>query len=931
MKHATQHCLPILLLTVMLISGCSRGVDQEERYRSAEASFQASRYSEAIIDLKNILQSDTKHQQARILLARSYLAIGDGLSAEKELSRVNESTRKQPEVQEVELAAWELQGKFQPIVDAYENQGISDPGGSRVREIVSNAYIHLKKPQLADELASALLSEQPRNVNALIMRANAASMRDEDDTAIEYLNRAIGIDSENREVWRVLGGIQIKHLQYEQAVDSLKKAVALAQPGDSRMERFLTQVTLIQLLVQQGRMPESQAYLDELTLAYPGNPLVLYLKGLLHYIGKQYDASKTDLTQALSKMPNHLPTLLLLGAIHFSQNNLEQANLLLTRYVNQVPTHLQARKLLGEIKLRLNKPKEALSLLKSTQDKQDDADILSMIGIAASQSGDYLQGVEYLKKAMQSHPEDTRIREELAKLYLSQGAVEDAIGELEKLDSADNTHTNALLLMSYLKKQDYAAARKLSDQMLSGPESTHSPVDYYLRALIEMATGKRNESRHFFLKATQKDPAYTPAQIALGRLDLEDGRLRESGDRLNLVLAKDPQNLHVLMLLAQISERMGHQKEALEWLEKAAASASNPVMPRIILARYYLRTRQPDKATRYLDDPDWRNSNDPAILSLIAELNQQLGRTQEAESLLQRVIELNPQQEGIHLQLANLQLSRGDTQAARDTIKTLATPSSSAKRLLFRVELKDKRYPHAEAIAREFMQDAKTRFNGIAMQAQVYQQQGKYRDATILLKKQLSGAAPFYLVQMLADNYVKLGETYSAINLLKQQIEQSSGGRENQAKLALAMLYQSDNQANQAVSLYQSILEKDGNNIVALNNAALLSFESDPERALEYAQRAYRKVGDSSLAVADTYAWLKHLSGDTRTALQVLEPVARRTEDPAIQYHYAAILNAMGKNHEALAILKQVFENNQQFHESEEAKRLLSALSSANG
>jgi thioredoxin-like negative regulator of GroEL len=43
------------------------------------------------------------------------------------------------------------------------------------------------------------------------------------------------------------------------------------------------------------------------------------------------------------------------------------------------------------------------------------------------------------------------------------------------------------------------------------------------------------------------------------------------------------------------------------------------------------------------------------------------------------------------------------------------------------------------------------------------------------------------------------------------------------------------------------------------------------------------------------------------------------------------MLNASGKNHEALEILKKVFENSQQFHESEEAKRLLSALSSANG
>ncbi|MET0051103.1 MAG: XrtA/PEP-CTERM system TPR-repeat protein PrsT [Candidatus Thiodiazotropha sp.] len=931
MKDYFQLNVLFLLLIISLLTGCSRGIDEAERLQRAEAGFEEGRYSEAIIDLKNILQADTKHQSARILLSRCYLAIGDGLSAEKELSRLDSSHQDDPEVQQIQLSAWEMQGKFSQIVEAYEKGALSQAGRIRVREIVANAYIHLKKPQQADDLAAGLLAEQAQNVNALILRANAASMRDDDDTAIEFLNRAIGIDAQNPQVWRVLGAIQVKHLQYDQAIDSLKKAVTLAQAKDPRMEKFLTRVTLIQLLVQQGRLPESQQYLDDLAKSDPGNPLVLYLKGLHHYIDKQYDLAKTDLTGALGKMPNHLPTLLLLGTIHFSENNLEQANLLMTRYVNQVPTHLQARKLLGEIKLRLNKPKEALSLLKPVGTQQDDAEILSMIGIAASQSGDYLLGVEYLKKAMQSHPEDTRIREELARLYLSQGAVDEAIVELEQLEANGDHHANALLLLSYLKKQDYAAARKLSDQMLARGDAVRSPMDYHLRALIELATGKRNEARHFFLKATQLDPAYVPAQIALGRMDLEDGHLHESGDRLNLVLARDPQNLQVLILMAQLSERMGLQKAALDWLERAADTPQNPVMPRMILARYYLRTHQPEKAATYLDETAWRTSKDTAVLSLIAELDQQLGREKEAESLLHRIIDLKPEQEGAYLQLANLQMGRGDVNAARNTLQTLEPTSPNAKRLMFDLELKQKRFAQARAIAEEFLQDPQTRYTGLALQVKVYQAQGEDQKATELLQRQVTSETPFYLVQMLVDSYLRLGDMASAVKLLNEQIDQSAGARENQARLALAMIYQSQGQSNESLALYQTILTRDAGNVVALNNAALLSFETDPKQALVYAQQAYQRVGDSAPAVTDTFAWLTHLSGDTGTALKILGPVMDRTADPSIRYHYAVMLNASGKNHEALAILQKVFENKQQFHESEEAKRLLSALSSENG
>ncbi len=930
MKTCMQYHRLILLLILVQLSGCG-GVDEGERFQRAQTGFEQGAYSEAIIDLKNILQANTKHQGARILLSRCYLSIGDGLSAEKELSRLDASIRKSPEVLEIELAAWELQGKYQQIADAYEKGSITRPESPRSKEIVSNAYLHLKKPRKADELAASLLSEQPQNVNALVLRAQAASQQNEDDVAIEYLNRAIGIDAENRRVWRVLGDIQAQHLQYEQAIDSLKKAVTLTRPNDPLVVRFRTQVMLIQLLVQQGRMEESQQYLNSLAKVDPGNPMVLYLKGLHHYIAKQYEPAKLELTQALGKMPDHLPTLLLLGALHFSENNLEQANVLLTRYLNQVPTHLQARKLLSEVKLRLNKPKQALNLLESAQSQQDDADILTMIGIAASQSGDFPQGVEYLRKAMRNRPKDTRIREELAKLYLRHGAVDEAIVELEKLESKGGEHANALLLVSYLEKQDYAAARKLSEQMLSRDSRTLVPIDYYLRAVIEMATGKRNEARHFFLKATQLDNAYIPAQIALGRLELEDGQLRESGERLNRVLDHQPDNLQAMLLLAQISERMGQQRAALDWLEKAAGTPQNPALPRIILARYYLRTHQPNKAATYLNQPGWRNSNDVALLSLIAELDQQLGRNQEAESLLRRIIELNPKQEDTHLQLAKLQLHRDDYTAARKTLLALKTPSPNAKRLRFQVELADGQYPAAQAIAREFLQDPQTRFTGIALQAQVYQTQGDYRKASELLRQNIAPDTPFYLVQMLSESYLKLGETQSAIHLLEERIKSSSGSGKNPPRLALAMLYQAGGQDSEALDLYRTILAEDAGNVVALNNAALLGFESDPKQALAYAQRAYRRVGDSSPAVADTFAWLTHNSGDTQAALDVLEPVARRTSDPSIRYHYAVMLNASGKNHEALEILKKVFENSQQFHESEEAKRLLSALSSANG
>jgi putative PEP-CTERM system TPR-repeat lipoprotein len=926
MKRLTKYYQLILFVWIVLITGCSVGISEDERFKGAQSNYEQGKYSEAIIGLKNILQANAGHQGARVLLAKCYLAIGDGGSAEKELNRLKEPLPNSQEMDWMKLASWEMQGKYKEIVEIYEKGELSGSEEPQIKQILSNAYVNQKKPELADKLALELLQQDQDSVPALVLRANVASIRDDHAAAIEHLNKAIALDGSNHKVWRVLGGIQIKLQQYDHAIESLMKAVSITQPNDSKQQQFLTKVTLIQLLVQRSRQEESLKYLEELKKDYSSNPIVMHLSGLHHYIAGQYDTAKTELMQVNTKYPDHLPTMLLLGAIHFSENNLEQANRLLTRYVNRVPTHLQARKLLGEIKLRLNKPKDALSLLKSTKEQQRDSEILSMIGIAASYSGNYTEGIEYLKKAVKEHPEDTRIREELARLYLNRGEVDEAINELEQLEIDQDEKTTGLLILSYLRKQDFNSARKLSDQVLSSGQD-HSATDYYLRALVEMTSGNRREARNFFTKATQENPEYTIAQIALGRMDLEDSKLSESRDRLNLVLTKEPENTHALMLLAQISERSGQQKQALKWLEKAARSKYNNVVPRVILVRYYLRARQPDKAAAYLDDKGLRNSKNPDILSLIAEMDEQLGRHKEAKTILNKIIDLYPNLSSTYLQLANLHKRQGDLEAARKTLGKMEPMTLDGKFLLYQLELEDKHYAQAETIARELMSEPETKYRGVALLAQAMQAQGQVQKAVDIVKKHLSSDAPFYLVRKLTDLYLVQGKIDDAVAELKRRIQDEPEGNK-EAEMALAMVYQSHGRNEEALEVYQRLLSKDSDNIVILNNLALLLFDIQPKEALQYARKAYSRVGDASFAVVDTYAWLTHQSGDTKTALELMTPILTRTTDPSIHYHYAAMLAVSGKKGEALEILLKVFENNQKFHESEEAKQLLSELSS---
>jgi uncharacterized protein (TIGR03790 family) len=122
----------------------------------------------------------------------------------------------------------------------------------------------------------------------------------------------------------------------------------------------------------------------------------------------------------------------------------------------------------------------------------------------------------------------------------------------------------------------------------------------------------------------------------------------------------------------------------------------------------------------------------------------------------------------------------------------------------------------------------------------------------------------------------------------------------------LAGLHERLNEPEKAAVIYRRLLERDPNNVAALNNLAyaLAVRERRPEEAWPLAERAL-KLQPGNPLIVDTAAWIKHLLGDDATALKLLEPAARMlTKNPDVQLHAAVLYAAAGRMAEAAAALK---------------------------
>src|SRR5208337_1011509 len=80
------------------------------------------------------------------------------------------------------------------------------------------------------------------------------------------------------------------------------------------------------------------------------------------------------------------------------------------------------------------------------------------------------------------------------------------------------------------------------------------------------------------------------------------------------VLQKEPKNLKAMLNMGAILELEGKDSEALSWYNRAKAS-NNPAAF-IVLANYYTRKKDPDKAFSLLDEAIKTNPRNTDILEL---------------------------------------------------------------------------------------------------------------------------------------------------------------------------------------------------------------------------------------------------------------------------------------------------------------------------
>lgn len=266
---------------------------------------------------------------------------------------------------------------------------------------------------------------------------------------------------------------------------------------------------------------------------------------------------------------------------------------------------------------------------------------------------------------------------ELSKAYLKQGNVMPAYTELLRTVDLQPNNVPARVDLGNLlvagRQPDKAAeqARAILGLQANNPDA------YALLANVAATKGDRPEALKQMEKALSLDPNRASFHASLGMLQSSDPATTGAGeDQLRKAVSLDPKNASASLVLASMLARKGDLPGAQEQLKSAAALAPKDVMVRASLADVYLRQGDTAKAEETLRQASEDFADNNAGAELLATYYIRTKQLDRAESAYADLVAKHPKSAPLKLAYARILLLKKDVPKAKTVAADLSKTDS---------------------------------------------------------------------------------------------------------------------------------------------------------------------------------------------------------------------------------------------------------------
>lgn len=910
-----------ILFFLFSLNGCSK--TPEQHFNQAQLMVQKGDNKAAIIELKTVLQAQPNNREARQLLGKVFLKDGAYPNAEKELSKARSLGVPDAQV---------LPG----LADAYVHMG--EPAKALALKLPESgvnqhtlaafhnlqAQAHLMLGNRAEAALTIALAEKadPKLPELLLTRAKLALADKHKDQATQLLDEALKGDPKLVEALFLKAALLESENKNAEADNIYQKII------ENNPTQFRAHLARAGIQLKKGDIEAADKSVQAAEKLAGKAPLVKYARGTLELKRGKLEEANSAFLEVLRVAPDHIPSMLAYAMTNYGEANYEQSISYAGKVLGVAPGNIIATKILASSQLKNGDIKGALKTLNTHISKYPyDAQLLALIGDTHLRAGDHIKATSYLDKAAALEPRNAAIKARQAAGHLASGNNSAALAALEAAVSINDKPGQAdlALVMFHLKGNEFDKALQSIAHLEK--KLPNNPITHNLRAAALLGKQDRTGARKAMEQALAIDSKFLPAAINLARMDIQDKNPDAARKQVEAVLEKDKNNVNVMMALADIAFSAKNEQEYISWLEKASKAQPNALQPKDRLIRFYLAKKNDKKALAIAKEAFSASPDKPETLSMLGSTQVATGDLNGAINTFTKWTEKAKASPDAYLQLGMAQIINKQLKEARASLERalqIKPDHVASMDALLRLEYAEKKPDAALAIAKQIQILLPKSPLGFEREADIRVAQKRSPEAVIALEQAMkTGAGPTALVKLYRALNLA-GNPKAADQRLNNWIQ--THPEDINIRLFAAQQYQLTNRNQKAISLYEEILSKSPQHVVALNNLATLYQSVSDKRALSTAEQAY-KVAPQHPGVQDTLGWILVDHGQLPRALELLRAaVSKLPKESSVRYHYAVALLKSGNKAEARKELEQALSVSPNFPERDAAKSLIKSL-----
>ena len=889
----------------------------------AEQHWDRGDMSSAVIILKNRLDAQPEDVDARLMLARIYLDGFLGAAAEKELVRAQGQGASRDATLLPMTRALLLQGRLDEVVDTVSPAAVS--GAKRQATLMAyrgDAYRGRGDRSSAAAEYDRALATYPGLATALLGQARLALADRDVERAGALLREATSKNPDSASAWELSADLLLAQGQVSEAIDAFDKAEILSR--NKLVPRFKRAVAYL----DAGKVEEALPDIDLIEQQAPGFPGLHFAHGLLYLRQGLVARGIESLNEYLRYDPGNLRAIYLLALAELGRGNADTGEVLLRRYLDALPQSLRATLALAKSQLQQNDFIAARTSLEPIAgDYPESHQLQFLLSQALAGAGQPERAQEALDRALELDPDNADYLVASAQGLLRLGRAEDAIAALDRAVKLDPLNRTAPLLRVRIRLQQERWDDALSLAQTLVEQRPNDPFTLNALGLARLGKDDVDGARDALTRAMEIRPDFPDAALNLARIELRQGDTAGARDLLNSILEQEPGHVEAILALAQLDAADGLGSNARRRLADAVEAHPEQIRFRLALARALLLDEQSGQAIAILQTAPDTQTDDPGRLLLLGEAQVALGALKEAAATYQALLRAAPGQAATgHLLLSRVYAGLENLPAMEESLvravelepgNPLVRPALAAALKAIRLEQQQRAL--MDRLVRASDQDPRL----IAQKADLLVKQGDAAQAEVLMQglwaeypSDVGVMRKLFAIQRSAGNTEGYTETLERWH--------AAAPEDNAAQLMLGQIYAEQGRIDEAIPLFEALLERQPGNALVLNNLAWLLRDSDPERALAYAERAHRLLPDDA-ATTDTLGLLLVRAGQLDRGLRLLDTARRDAPgNYTIAFHYAQALVKAGRHTEARLLLLELADR--PFAEQAAARSLLAGL-----